>query len=167
MRTFAVLAISLVAFLTLAACGGGGGGGGAKFPITNLTPLLEMETPYTLEAEITPSDVHAPDGSYLDFYKITPPAEVAINIEMRSDVIDSYLLLFTDDCVGKADLEDWEPCLLAFEDDLGSGPEDAMLGYILQPGQGYIVAANSYYAEDFGPYTLIVNMSPAARAPVR
>lgn len=170
MRIRVLPSMTLAASLLLAACGGGGGGGADKgdgLPIVDLTPNLPLETVYTLEAEIAASDVKAADETRLDLYKVTPPEEVALSVEMRSGDVDSYLMLFSDDCVDEKDFGDWEGCLIEEEDALGAGPEDAMIGHVLEPGASYIVAARSRNPGEYGPYTLIAQMMPAARLPAR
>lgn len=130
-------------------------GGGGLVTVVDITGLLVVGEPLTISGTISPSDVRARDGSYLDLYLVTPAAPVNLSAEMRSAEVDSYLFLFTDDCLGLP-LNDWGPCLLRQDDDGGTGPNDAFILAGLMGNRGYVIAANTYFPNEFGSYTLEV-----------
>ena len=139
----------------LCACGGGDDDGNTPIVVTDISGLLVVGEPYLVAGVITPGDSRAPDGSHLDFYLVTAAASDNLFVEMRSAEVDSYLYLFSDACLGLP-LSAWEPCKLWEDDDSGTGPNDAYFEAGPMAGQGYVIAANTYWPSQFGSYTLEV-----------
>lgn len=86
------------------------------------------------------------DGTFADFYTFYGVAGQEVTILLESEAFDAYLILFDDtDTV--------------IEDDDSGGGSNAFIRYTLPYTGYYYVVANSYYAGEFGEYTLTLNMA--------
>ena len=98
----------------------------------------------TLTGALTTSDCVLPvDDSYVDYYRVDVSSARTVSITMRSNDIDSYLILFDEN----GDVVD-------FDDD--SDPNSSYgsrLDVSLDAGR-YYLAANSAFVDETGSYTL-------------
>lgn len=83
------------------------------------------------------------DGTYADRWRLVLAAPAVITIDMLSDDVDSFLIV-----------RDAAGVQIVFDDD-GAGAKDARITHGFAAGT-YYVLANSYYSDEFGGYTIIV-----------
>ena len=83
------------------------------------------------------------DGTYADRWRLVLDAPAILTIDMFSDDVDSYLIVR--DAAGNE---------VVYDDD-GAGAQDARITHGFAAGT-YYVLANSYYSDEFGGYTIIV-----------
>lgn len=105
--------------------------------------VRRIQIPATVDGDLTGSDCRLPDdGTPVDYYTFTLNSARTVVIDMESDDVDSYLILFDED---------------GFEidaNDNGGFDLDASLVTRLSAGR-YVVAANTYEGER-GFYRLYV-----------
>jgi hypothetical protein len=94
---------------------------------------------------LTSDDPVLPDGSHFDVWVYDGYAGEHITVEMRSDEIDSYLLLYG----GSPE----DPVLLG-EDDDGGGGLDARIEVTLPADGEYAVLANTFEGGETGGYAI-------------
>jgi hypothetical protein len=82
------------------------------------------------------------DGSFIDMYEMTVSSQRTVTITMRSNAVDSYLIVWNRS----------SGAVVAFDDDSGGGL-DAQLTHTFPAGT-YIIGANTFDAGETGPYTL-------------
>lgn len=109
---------------------------------------FECESPYprldigrSVNGTITTGDRIANDGTYYDPYTLFVRESGRVGIEMWSNEVDSYLVLF----------DEWEDRLIDDDDDSG-GNFDAAIYRYLERGC-YVVWANTFETET-GRYTI-------------
>lgn len=147
MTSFLGRAALACAFLPLAGCIDGPLDAGetevSRFQGCTRIPVLELPggTSGALSADDCESE---DDGSYVDFYKLHVPRSDLVTITMRSNDIDTYLLLYSP-----------EGAVVAADDDSGGSSTDAQISVRL-PGGTYVIAATSYDPGEVGPYTIHV-----------
>lgn len=98
----------------------------------------------TVNGSLTTSDCVLPvDDSYVDYYRVEVSSGRTVTITMRSNDIDSYLILFDED----GDVVD-------FDDDGDPNTQfGSRLDVTLNAGR-YYLAANSAFVDETGSYTL-------------
>ena len=162
MITFRIPVLFL-ACVGLAACGGGGGGGGGG---GNSNGIGSVGLNQGRSGVLANTDRVLPDGSFVDLYQVQTTGAGTLDIVMSSEVLDSYLLLFTSGCTAQADMANWEPCLLTEDDDSAGGASgfDARITITATQAQTFVIGANSFDANEVGPYNLTVSFSTFARA---
>ena len=104
--------------------------------------------------------MRAPDNSYLDFYQVTALTSGTLYVEMLSDDVDSYLWLFTDECLGTRNLDDWADFCKVLDVNGGGFDLDAYFSYTVFAGETFIIAANTLWDDEFGLYDLEVEIIP-------
>jgi len=109
-------------------------------PLPPLPTLTLNNTP--IRSAFTTQDERLPDGSYFQVYTLAGQAGQKIIIEMQSQQIDPYLVLF--DANGKQ----------IAEDDDGGGGKNARIQVTLPVTGNYTLYANSYEGGKIGSYTL-------------
>lgn len=97
----------------------------------------------TVTGVLTTESCRLVDGSRADRWRLVLAAPAVITIDMISDDVDAYLLIR--DAAGNQ---------VAANDD-GAGGTDARITYGFAAGT-YYVLANTYYENEYGGYTLIV-----------
>lgn len=98
----------------------------------------------TKSANIGASDCDFGDGEYIDFYRFELSSSQTVTITMRSEAIDSFLLLFND-----------AETIVDADDDSGGGVDglDAQIVILLAAGD-YVIAASGASSFETGAYTL-------------
>jgi S1-C subfamily serine protease len=109
----------------------------------NPTPQLQVNAP-KITASFSRRDETLPDGSYFQVYEFQGQAGQSIVIEMNSQQIDPYMILF--DPQGKQ---------IADDDDSG-GAKNALIRTKLPVTGTYTLYVNSYEAGKIGSYTLAI-----------
>lgn len=105
------------------------------------SPYPRLDIGRSVNGSITTSDRIAGDGTYYDPYTLYVRESGSVGIEMWSDEVDSYLVLF----------DEWEDRFIDDDDDSG-GDWDAAIYRYLDRGC-YVVWANTYEPET-GRYTI-------------
>jgi hypothetical protein len=106
---------------------------------------------FTLEGELSEDDSHTASGEPHDDYTILVEKDWRIEITMRSNAVDPYLLLQTlDDTV------------IVQNDDAEGGTSDARVEHVAADRGLFVVRATSLGRREPGPYQLRV-VAPAAR----
>jgi S1-C subfamily serine protease len=93
-------------------------------------------------AALTASDETLPDGSFYKAYTFAGRSGQKVTLQMRSNEIDSYMILL-----------DSEGNKIAEDDDSGSG-NDAAITVTLPNDGNYVVYANSYDVGEVGNFTI-------------
>jgi hypothetical protein len=145
MRRFGMVMV-ILALLT--ACGGG-----SSKEDKSLFPTTPIQTNATINGNLSSSDVQVPDGTYTDLYTITVDSPTLLNIRLESSAFDVFLFLFDGAVLAIPDLNEWDPYLLAYNDDIDDQTTDAGLTYQLSPGM-YVIAVNNLEPGILGAYTL-------------
>lgn len=117
-------------------------GGGAD-PTIDCSTLPAITVGAAIDGALTPED-DAYAGSYYDLYGLTLDATTQVQIDMMSDSIDTYLLLYESDGT-----------YVDENDDGGAGFNSRLTASL---GAGcYRIEATSYDAGETGPYSLTVD----------
>ncbi len=120
-----------------------------KVGVLNPTPQLRIDAP-PLTANFSTRDEILPDGSYFQVYEFQGQAGQNIVIEMNSQQIDPYMVLF--DPQGRQ---------IADDDDSGGG-KNALIRTRLPLTGTYTLYVNSYEAGKIGSYTLAIRSANIA-----
>jgi hypothetical protein len=154
-----LMGLAVVVVLFLSGCGGGGGdGGGPNFPTTPVGVNDQAS------GSLTSTSIQAPDGTYLNFYTVTLPSAVDLNVGLESADFDTVLLLFQDAALAEPDLNNWDTFLLAVNDDIGPGTNSAIS--IQLPAGTYVIAVNSFDLAT-GAYLLTTTTNSSALTLIR
>jgi len=105
------------------------------------TPQLQIDAP-RITASFSHQDETLPDGSYFQVYEFQGQAGQNVVIEMKSQQVDPYIVLF--DPQGRQ---------IADDDDSGGG-KNALIRTRLPLSGTYTLYVNSYEAGKIGSYTL-------------
>ncbi len=97
----------------------------------------------TVTGVLTRESCRLTDGSYADRWRLVLDAPAVLTIDMLSDDVDSYLVVR--DAAGNQ--------VVANDD--GAGGTDSRITFGFPAGTFYVLA-NTYYEDEFGGYTLIV-----------
>lgn len=97
----------------------------------------------TVTGILTGESCRLSDGTRADRWRLVLDQAAIITIDMYSDDVDSFLIV-----------RDSEGNLIAQDDD-GAGSPDARITHGFAAGTYYIIA-NTYYQDEYGGYTLIV-----------
>jgi len=134
--------------------GGPGGGSPPGGGTARVCPLADLPLNQPVSARLDASDCRVnqilgggTDQAYADQYRLTVPARGTLTIDMRSDDVDSFLILM-----------DSSRNPLARDDDGGEG-RNSRITQTVAPGT-YIVIANSYGGQSQGAYTLQAAFAP-------
>ncbi len=145
--------------LFLASCGGGdsssSGSGSGCGTVTDIGPSSLLNGEFDAgDCRMSDLDPTSTDTSYADEYRLTLSSPATMTITMRSNDVDSLLVLLDRSTSCSAGCTAAEANVLALDDDSGGGTSgfDAQITISLDAGS-YIIVANSY---DPGPgsYTL-------------
>lgn len=127
-----------------------GGSGDYSLAVTGgTTPVCTLSGSVVLgdsvDASLDSDDCLLPNGARADMWELTVEADATVQIDMRSSLVDSYLVLF--DGAGST--------VLAQNDDDGGGVNgtDARVTTTLTAGT-YLVMATTYGGGERGAYTL-------------
>jgi len=135
--------IALVALGALtAACGDDGPTAPRESAACNTT-VGRLAPGDTVTGVLTRESCRLTDGTYADRWRMVLAAPAILTIDMLSDDVDSYLIV-----------RDAAGVEIVFDDD-GGGGTDARITHGFAAGT-YFVLANSYYSDEFGGYTIIV-----------
>ncbi|AFY70380.1 peptidase S1 and S6 chymotrypsin/Hap [Thalassoporum mexicanum PCC 7367] len=107
-------------------------------------------------AALTASDETLPDGSFYKAFTFNGTSGQKVNLQMRSNEIDSYMILL-----------DGEGNKIAEDDDGGSG-NDASITLTLPKDGNYVVYANTYDVGEIGNFTISaqpLNINPNRSIP--
>ena len=104
----------------------------------------------TVNGALLGTDCRLSDDSYADKYVLTLTESTPVRFLMTSAVIDAYLIV-----------QDATSGQIVAENDDGNGSTDSRIEQVLPAGR-YVVAANSFEANDFGDYQLSVTRASAA-----
>ncbi|MDX1977086.1 MAG: trypsin-like peptidase domain-containing protein [Pseudanabaenaceae cyanobacterium bins.68] len=107
--------------------------------VTNIAPDGK-----TLFAKFSTNDDTLSDGSYYHQYRFAGQSGQMVQIEMRSNEVDSFLALFDPNGVKIA------------ENDDGGGQKDALIRAVLPVAGSYTIYANSYAIGEVGKFSLTV-----------
>ncbi len=136
--------LALMPLLALAGCGGG------------TSPNPDTSEPVTISNAISNGDFRDDrNNRYYDIYVVDPTRSADVSVEMRSDDIDSLLLLYRKDSDGEFDL--------VAEDDDSGGELDAALDFRVERGESYRIVATTAQADERGEYE--VRFSPELGRP--
>lgn len=97
----------------------------------------------TVTGVLTRQSCRLTDGSYADRWRLVLGASAVLTLDMLSDDVDSYLIV-----------RDASGTEIVANDD-GAGGSDARITYGFAAGTYYILA-NTFYQDEFGGYTIIV-----------
>ncbi len=132
---------------------GGPGGGAQSGGTARVCPLADLPLNRAVSARLDGSDCRVrdilggTDQAYADQYRVTVPARGTLTIDMRSDDVDSFLILM-----------DSNRNQLARDDDGGEG-RNSRITQAVGPGT-YLVIANSYGGQSQGAYTVQASFAP-------
>lgn len=138
--------VATLLFGILVGCGGGGGGGGSTH---SASPIGLNES---VNGSLTTASIVAPDGTYVNLYTIDIATTAEVSLRLESIDFDTILGIFDDQTLGIADLNAWDPHLIADNDDIGPGDSNSALTVQLPPGK-YVIVVNSFDLAT-GAYTL-------------
>lgn len=127
---------------------------GASAPVKAQEYNLILNGSAIYERLDTTDDYLVEDNSYIDVYRFEGRAGQRVVIDMTSQEIDSYLILF-----------DPDGNVIAQDDD-GGGGLNARLDIVLTADGIYTVYANSYRSSETGSYTLRATSPNAAQPTV-
>ena len=132
----------------------GGSTGSQSGGAARTCPLADLPLNRQVSARLDGSDCRVrdllgggTDLAYADQYRVTVPARGTLTIDMRSDDMDSFLILM-----------DSNRNQLARDDDGGEG-RNSRISQTVGPGT-YLVIANSYGGQAQGVYTLQATFAP-------
>jgi hypothetical protein len=97
----------------------------------------------TVTGVLTRQSCRLTDGSYADRWRLVLDASAILTLDMLSDDVDAYLIV-----------RDASGTEIVADDD-GAGGSDARITYGFAAGT-YYVLANTFYQDEFGGYTIIV-----------
>lgn len=103
----------------------------------------------TTTGVLAPTDCLLSNGSYAQKYELNLAAATAVQVEMNSTIVDSYLYVFN--ATNGA---------IAAQDDDAAGGKNARVETVLPAGR-YLIYANTFNADEFGAYQLTVRAAPA------
>lgn len=130
-------AVFLLPLLALSGCGGGG---------TNPNPA--PSGPTIIENSLSRSDFRdTQDNRYYDIYVCEPEFDDTATVEMRSDDVDSYLVLYRKNSDGTY-------TLIQQDDDSGDTGGDAFMSFNVRGGRSYRIIATSATADERGTYLI-------------
>lgn len=109
------------------------------------TDLPRIDVGETVTGSLSDTDPTSFYGSYYDLYALQLTASQQVTIDLRSDDVDSFLVVYDEDG-GQID----------FNDDADGDTYDASVTVALEPGC-YAIEATSLFPEETGSYTLSVN----------
>jgi hypothetical protein len=92
---------------------------------------------------LTPESCRFADGTRADRWRLVLAAPAIITIDMISDDVDPFLIVRDEDG------------FLIAQDDEGGGSPNARITHGFAAGT-YYISANTYYRDEFGGYSLIV-----------
>lgn len=107
------------------------------------TTVGNLSTGDTVTGVLSRESCRLTDGTYADRWRLVLNAPTILTIDMLSDDVDAYLIV-----------RDAAGVEIVFDDD-GAGGSDARITHGFAAGT-YYVLANSYYSDEFGGYTIIV-----------
>lgn len=96
----------------------------------------------TTNADLSVSDCRLPDGSFVDFYNVSIPTAGTYVFNQSSTAFDTYLAFL-----------DQGFTLLGVNDDVQTDVTNSSVKMLL-PAGSFVLAANAYYANAVGAYTL-------------
>ncbi len=120
---------------------------GPALPVCSI--LRPIVVGQTINSTLATADCRLPDGSFTQKYELLLTAPTAVQIDMTSSVVDSYL--FLQDAADGAILE---------ENDDDGGQMNARIARLLPAGR-YIIYANTFEADEVGAYQLSVTLATA------
>jgi len=90
------------------------------------------------------------DDTYYDLYRLTLTSRAQVRITMQSAVIDTYLVIATEAFLSNPN----DPSnIIDYNDDADFSTTNSEINVSLEPGS-YIIAANSFWNYETGPYVL-------------
>jgi Bacterial Ig-like domain (group 2) len=98
----------------------------------------------TASGSLTGTDCRLSDDTYADKYELTLAESTPVRVLMNSASVDAYLIL-----------QDAVSGQIVAENDDGDGSTDARIEQVLPAGR-YVIAANTFEANQFGDYRLTV-----------
>ena len=107
-------------------------------------PALVVDS--AVEGAIAGTDDENPDGTHYDLYRLEPAVSDSFRIDMESNEVDSYLILF--DSAGE-----W----IGQNDDRSTLTLDARIDRTLEPAC-YIVMATTSFPDEFGDYEIALTV---------
>ncbi len=114
--------------------------------------ILSLAVNTAVSGTLTDNAQEADDGSYFDLYRISARAGESVTITMRSNDVDSYVVL--------GQMADGEWSQIAFDDD-GAGGNNARLIHTFDTAGEYLIRANTVGAGKTGAYTIRVDRTAA------
>ena len=108
------------------------------------TTVGNLSSGVTVTGVLTRESCRLADGTYADRWRLVLADPAILTIDMLSDDVDAYLIV-----------RDAAGVKIVFDDD-GAGGSDARITHGFAAGT-YYVLANSYYSDEFGGYTIIVD----------
>jgi hypothetical protein len=128
--------VPLFCLLALAGCGGGG-----------TSPNPSSNGAVTVENALTRSDFFdSVDDRYYDIYVCEPRNSGVAEVDMFSDDVDSYLLIYRKNSSGDYDL--------IKEDDDSGQDKDAFARFDIEDGRTYRIVATSASSDERGDYDI-------------
>lgn len=140
-RRVTLLALLALTAVTAACDDSPTGPGGESLACT--TTIGNLSPGDTVTGVLTRQSCRLSDGSYADRWRLELAAPTIVTIDMYSDDVDAYLIV-----------RDASGAQVVTDDD-GAGGTDARITHGFAAGVYYVVA-NSFYQDEFGGYTLIV-----------
>ncbi len=107
------------------------------------TSIGNLSSGDTVTGVLSRESCRLTDGTYADRWRLVLADPTIMTIDMLSDDVDAYLIV-----------RDAAGVEIVFDDD-GAGGSDARITHGFAAGT-YYVLANSYYSDEFGGYTIIV-----------
>ncbi len=134
--------------VTISATADGITGTASIVVLPTLAARCEATTPIALgqttSGSLVGTDCRLSDDSYADKYELTLAESTPVRLLMNSASVDAYLIL-----------QDAISGQIVAENDDGDGSTDARIEQVLPAGR-YVIAANTFEANQFGDYRLTV-----------
>jgi uncharacterized protein YjdB len=134
--------------VTVTATADGISGTAAIAVLPSLSARCDAKTPIALgqttSGSLVGTDCRLSDDTYADKYELTLAESTPVRLLMNSATVDAYLIL-----------QDAVSGQIVSENDDGDGSTDARIEQILPAGR-YVIAANTFEANQFGDYKLSV-----------
>lgn len=112
-----------------------------------------VPVPETLSAT-DPVDPAFPNRGYVDMYRTAGLATGTAQVTMRSNSVNSYLIVY--------EIQPWGEWRLVAQDDDSAGGLNALVIFGAKAGWGYVIVCTSTVPGQTGPYTLVTSRELAA-----
>lgn len=110
--------------------------------------LMSIACGQTVSSSLTNDDCPLDDGTLVDFYEFTGQSGQRVTVTLTSNAFDAFLFLL-----------DPTPEVVATDDDGGGGTDARLVHTLDQTSNEWAIAANAFFPDQTGPYTLSLQCS--------